>query len=50
VRLRGKPGNSTEPVETLVNEIWEFRDGKAVEARVWYFDTPRLSQAISESR
>lgn len=46
VLFRGTPGKSTEPVEALINEVWEFRDGQAVEARVWYFDSPKLCQAI----
>ena len=47
VGFRGTPGQSTEPVEALINEVWEFRDGQAVEARVWYFDAPRLCRAIA---
>jgi ketosteroid isomerase-like protein len=50
VLLRGAPGNSTETVETLVNEIWDFRDGQAVEVRIWYSGTNRLSQAVSGSQ
>jgi ketosteroid isomerase-like protein len=47
VRFTGKPGGSSETLETMLSEIWEFRNDQAVEARVWYFDTDRLSKAMS---
>ena len=50
VGFRGTPGQSTEAVEALINEVWEFRNGQAVEARVWYFDAPRLCRAIEGTR
>jgi ketosteroid isomerase-like protein len=47
VRFTGKPEGSSETLETMLSEIWEFRNDQAVEARVWYFDTDRLSIALS---
>jgi ketosteroid isomerase-like protein len=47
VRFTGRPEGSSETLETMLSEIWEFRNGRAVEARVWYFDTDRLSKAIT---
>lgn len=46
MRLAGRPGKSDDWVEAIVNEVWTVRDGKAVEARVWYFDTKRLAPLI----
>jgi len=47
IRFTGKPGKTDEVVETYVNEIWTVRDGKAVEARVWYWDSDRLSKIMT---
>ena len=46
VRFRSTSKRTGEPVEALINEVWTFRDGKAVEARVWYFDSPSLCRAL----
>ncbi|MFD0094667.1 nuclear transport factor 2 family protein, partial [Bacillus cereus] len=37
VYFKAKPGSSkvTETVDTTLAEIWEFKDGQAVEARIW---------------
>lgn len=47
VRFRSTNKATGEPVEALINEVWTFRDGKAVSARVWYFDSPGLCRALS---
>jgi hypothetical protein len=39
--------NAGRPIEALVNEVWEFRDGKAVEARVWYFGATDIARAMA---
>lgn len=49
VYFKAKPGQASEPVDTTLSEVWEFRDGQAVEARIWYFDTKRLSAALAGS-
>jgi len=46
-RLVGRPNAATEPVEGHVTVVWTFRDDLATEARVFYFDTPRLSEALA---
>lgn len=48
VRFRGTPGNSSETVEALINEVWEFRNGQAVAATVWYYDSASLCRAIDQ--
>ena len=47
VRFRSTNKRTGEPVEALINEVWTFRDGQAVEARVWYFDSPSLCRALA---
>lgn len=47
VYFRAKLEQAAEPVETTLSEIWEFRDGQAVQARIWYADTPRLCAALA---
>jgi ketosteroid isomerase-like protein len=49
-KLVGRPQGAAEPIEGDVTVVWTFRDDLAVEARVFYFDTPRLSAALGESR
>lgn len=36
-----------EFVDTTLSEIWDFQNGQAVEARLWYHDTPRLVEALA---
>lgn len=45
-RLVGRPKGAAEPVEGHVTIAWTFRDGLAAEARVFYYDTPRLNAAL----
>ena len=45
-RLTGCPAGATAPVESYVTLVWTFRNDLAVEARVFYYDTPRLSRAL----
>ncbi|RYD88854.1 MAG: nuclear transport factor 2 family protein [Sphingomonadales bacterium] len=47
--LVGKPNGATETVEGNVVVVWAFRDDLATEARVYYFDTPRLAKALADS-
>jgi hypothetical protein len=42
----GVPGSAVDGLETVVTVVWTFRGAKAVEARVLYYDTPRLSSAL----
>jgi ketosteroid isomerase-like protein len=37
------------PTESYVTVLWTFRDDLAVEVRVFYYDTPRLSRALATS-
>ena len=48
VYFRANIGDSGETVDTMLSEIWDFRDGQAVEARIWYHDTPRLVAALEK--
>ena len=45
-KLSGQPEKSPEPVSSYVAIAWTFENGLAKEARISYFDTPRLSKAI----
>lgn len=47
-RLAGRAPGAAGPVEGHVSVVWTFRDDLAVEARVFYFDTPRLSAALAD--
>ena len=47
-KFTGVPGSAVDGIETVVTVVWTFRDGKAVEARVLYYDTPRLSLALAQ--
>lgn len=49
LRVTGKPGSSASPVTAYVTQIWSFRNGKAVEARVWYYDAPALFMAMKSA-
>lgn len=46
-QLVGRPRGATAPVEGHVTVVWTFREDLATEARVFYFDTPRLSEALA---
>jgi ketosteroid isomerase-like protein len=46
-RLVGRPQGMADPVEGHVTVVWAFHDDLAVEARVYYYDTPRLSEALA---
>jgi ketosteroid isomerase-like protein len=48
VHLSGKIGPRATPVETWVNEIWEFRDGLAVSERNWYWNTGAITRALAD--
>jgi ketosteroid isomerase-like protein len=37
----------TQGLETVVTVVWTFEGGQALEARVIYFDTPRMAAAIA---
>lgn len=45
-RLAGQPKGAAGPVEGHVAIAWTFRDGLATEARIFYYDTPRLNAAM----
>jgi len=45
----GVPGSAVDGLETVVTVVWTFRGAKAVEARVLYYDTPRLSSALANA-
>jgi ketosteroid isomerase-like protein len=47
-KATGVPGSAVDGLETVVAVVWTFRDDKAVEARVLYYDTPRLSLALAQ--
>lgn len=43
----GRPEAPTAAVETTVTVLWTFRDQVAVEARVIYYDTPKIAAALA---
>ena len=43
----GRPDAPTASVETVVTVLWTFVGEKAVEARVIYFDTPKVAAAFA---
>ncbi len=47
--LVGKPNGAAETVEGNVVVVWAFSNGLADEARVYYFDTPRLARALADN-
>jgi hypothetical protein len=47
--LTGLPGGPVANLETMVNVVWRFREGKGVEARVLYYNTPPLAAAIGQA-
>jgi ketosteroid isomerase-like protein len=42
INLTARALESGRPVSTQVSELWTVRDGKAVEARVWYWGAAGL--------
>jgi hypothetical protein len=46
-KITGRPGTSVANLESFVTVVWTFRNGLATEARVFYYDTPRLSRALA---
>lgn len=43
----GRPDKPTAGIETTVTVLWTFRDDKAVEAKVIYYDTPKVVAALA---
>jgi hypothetical protein len=50
MKLAGHPGKCDDWTEAIVNEQWTIRDGKAVEARIWFCDATRLSKLILDGK
>lgn len=50
LKLTGHPHGPTASLETMVTVVWTFRGDKAQEARVLYYDTPRLAAAMSRGQ
>lgn len=48
-KATGVTGGPTEAMETVVTVVWTFENGQALEARVLYFDTPRLAAALAKA-
>lgn len=46
IHLTGLADGPCAGLETWVTVVWSFRDGKALEARVLYYDTPTVNAAI----
>ncbi|RYH08277.1 MAG: hypothetical protein EON57_05500 [Alphaproteobacteria bacterium] len=45
---KGHPGGPLDGIETFVNVSWTFDDNdKALEARVFYFNTPPIAAALA---
>jgi hypothetical protein len=49
-KLGGHPGKCDDWTEAIVNELWTVRDGKAVEARIWFWAATRLSKLIIDGK
>ena len=47
LKLTGHADGPLAGMETLVTVVWTFRDSKAVEAKVLYFNTPAITQALA---
>jgi ketosteroid isomerase-like protein len=47
-KLTGRPGKCQDLTEAIVSELWTVRDGKAVEARIWFWNATHLSKLILE--
>jgi hypothetical protein len=50
MKLGGYPGKCDDWTEVIVNELWTVRHGKAVEARIWFWDATRLSKLILDGK
>lgn len=50
LRLTGHPGGPLAGMETLVCVVWTFRGDKAAAAKVLYFDTPAISEALAAAQ
>ena len=48
-KATGVPGGPTDSMETVVTVVWTFDGRQALEARVIYYDTPRLAAALAKS-
>jgi hypothetical protein len=46
-KATGVPGGLADSLEAFVNVVWTFRGDMASEARVFYYDTPRLAAALA---
>lgn len=46
-KIVAQPGGKVQNLESFVTVVWTFRNDLATEARVFYYDTPRLSQALA---
>ena len=47
LKLTGHADGPLAGMETLVCVVWTFRGDKAAEAKVLYFDTPAITQALA---
>lgn len=47
-RFRARPQKSDDFVETFLHETWTIRNGLAIEAYVWYWNTPYLAKALGQ--
>jgi ketosteroid isomerase-like protein len=43
INLTARARQSGDAIDTQVSEVWTVRDGKAVEARIWYWGAAGLS-------
>jgi ketosteroid isomerase-like protein len=46
IRLTARVAATGQRIETQVSELWTVRDGKAVEARVWYWGAAAIEWGI----
>ena len=49
LRLSGQPEGPVATMATMVTVVWTFREGKASEATVLYFNTPPIARAITSA-
>ena len=49
LRLTDRRPGVTVRTESYVPVLWTFRDDLATQVRVFYYDTPRLSEALAKS-
>jgi ketosteroid isomerase-like protein len=45
IQLAARLTESGRPISTQVSELWTVRQGKAVEARIWYWGAARLFES-----